>query len=223
MVTAYAWRAMVVLTVALALVVVVLVPRQCSAEELAADMVKALIDEVLAPPLVDPPVPDDEWTADTKLWLARSLVGEVGWRRLGEYGAVAWVYATRAKLSPNHTFTEMVKTYSAAIKLSGKRRNPWLFELDETGVRPKSWPVNEQGVGPLWRGLHDKAWFEALDFVDDWRAGKVPNPCPRANHFGGAIDAHRAVQQRWVQVKCSVPTRNRFYDSHRLTSLVACR
>lgn len=165
------------------------------------------------------PVPADQWSSDVRLWLARSVLGEVGWLRLDEQAAVAWVYARRAQMSRNHTFLEMVKTYSAAIKTVGKRRNPWLFELDETVARPKSWPLSEQGLGPRWKGLHDKAWLKTLDMVDRWQAGKVANPCPGANHFGGYVDEHRARRQRWVRVKCSVRTRNRFYDSHRLTSI----
>jgi hypothetical protein len=177
-----------------------LFPRTCSAEE------------VQSVPIVS----DEEWTDETKLWLARSLLGEVGWRRPGEYAAVAWVYATRAKLSKRHNFLEMTKRYSAAIRAPGKRRNPWLFELDFTRDKPSSWPD-----GPQWRGLHDEAWGEVLAFVDEWRLGRIANPCLGANHFGGYVDRHRAQAMRWRRVKCSVKTRNRFYNSHQLEEVLS--
>lgn len=80
----------------------------------------------------EPPVPDEQWSPETRLWLARSLLGEVGWRR-----------------------------------------------------------------------------------PEEQEAGMVPNPCPRANHFGGSIDAWRARRARWVRVCKDRPFRNRFYDGTR--------
>jgi hypothetical protein len=199
--TIYIRNTMVLATLVITfLTLLALFPRTCSAEETQAVQ----------------PVSDSEWNDETKLWLSRSLLGEVGWRRPGEYAAVAWVYSTRAKLSKRYNFLQMIKRYSAAIRAPGKRRNPWLFELDFTSTRPPSWPD-----GPQWRGLHDQAWLEVLDFADEWQAGKIPNPCPGANHYGGYVDRHRAQAMRWRRVKCSVKTRNRFYNSHRLQEEVS--
>lgn len=156
-------------------------------------------------------VPVEQWTDEAKLWLSRSVLGEVGWRRPDEYSAVAWVYATRAKGSRHHDFLGMVKAYSAAIKSPGRRREPWLFELGFDKTRPRSWPN-----GPLWPGLHDEAWSEVLTWADEWQAGQHENPCPGANHFGGYVDRHRAEAARWVTIRCSAKMRNRFYTSLRL-------
>lgn len=153
-------------------------------------------------------VPDEEWNDEVKLWLARSVLGEVGWRRSAEYTAVAYVYAVRAEQSKTRDFLELMKRYSAAIRSPGKRRNPWLFNLGLDDTRPAEWPE-----GPQWRGLHDEAWLETLQWADDWQAGRFENPCPGANHFGGWVDHHRAEQARWKTIKCSVKTRNRFYTS----------
>ena len=162
------------------------------------------------------PVPDNQWNDTSKLWLARSMIGEVGWRRPAEQSAVAWIYAVRAPESSTYDFLGMVKRYSAAVRTPGKRRNPWLFELGFNRTRPKAWPT-----GPLWTGLHDDAWIEALELADRWQNGEVPNPCPQANHFGGYVDRHRAEAARWTRVKCRPPEgskrfRNIFYDSTRL-------
>lgn len=163
-----------------------------------------------------PVIPNDEWNDTTKLWLARSMIGEVGWLRPAEQSAIAWIYAVRAHGSSRYDFIGMVKQYSAAVRTPGKQRNPWLFELGFNRIRPQSWPN-----GPLWTGLHDNAWIAALELADQWQRGEIPNPCPRANHFGGYVDRHRAEAMRWTRVKCTPPSgskkfRNRFYDSRRL-------
>jgi hypothetical protein len=167
---------------------------------------------------VQRPLAEEDWNDDAKLWLARSVLGEVGWRRFDEYSAVAWVYVTRAEQTKQYGFLEMIKQYSAAVREPGKTRNPWLFELDFTDTRPRSWPVNEDGSGPLWKGLYDQAWLETLEWADEWADGKHPNPCPGANHFGGYVDHYRAVAKRWKRIKCQGKMRNRFYTSLSLVS-----
>jgi len=161
-------------------------------------------------------VPEHEWNDETKVWLARSLVGEAGWRRPVEYAAIAWVYVARARLSKSRNFLQIVRRYSAAVKNRRNRQRPWLYQLGFDGARPDDWPS-----GPMWAGLHKEAWLDTLDWCDEWQAGKHPNPCPRANHFGGYADEHRAEALRWTRIKCEreadgSPLRNRFYDSTRL-------
>ncbi len=181
------------MTVVVAFIVaLVLWPSSCSAE-------------------TEPVIPDDQWNAETKLWLARSLLGEVGWRVTKEHAAVAWVYTVRAKESKQYDFLGMVKRYSAAVRSPGRNRNPWLFELGLDGSRPDSWPY-----GPTWKGRYQSAWLRLLRLTEYWRAGKISNPCPGANHFGGPMDRHRAENRRWYRVKCKVRTRNSFYDSRRI-------
>jgi hypothetical protein len=163
----------------------------------------------------DQPIPDDQWNDETKLWLARSVLGEVGWLRPEEQSAVAWVYAIRAKQVKSYNFLGLVKRYSAAIRTTGKQRNPWLFELGFERARPDHWPSKI-----VWDGRYEQAWIDTLDLVDRWQAGDIPNYCPSANHFGSAFDRHRAESHRWMQVRCTNPTgskrfRNYFYDSTR--------
>ena len=157
------------------------------------------------------PVPEDQWTPEVRLWLARSVLGEVGWCRPDEYTAVAWVYVTRTRQTKRYSLLRMIRTYSAAVKNRRNRRNPWLYELGSDVIRPATWPV-----GPRWKGLHDEAWRETLEWADEWYAGKRPNTCPGANHYGGWVDRHRAEAKRWSRVKCHVKTRNRFYTSLKL-------
>lgn len=161
-------------------------------------------------------VPEDEWDDEAKLWLARSVIGEAGWRRPDEHTAIAYVYATRASQTTRYTFTEMVRRYSAAIRAPGKRSRPWLLELSFDCARPKSWPVDPvTKQGPLWGGLHSEAWRETLQWADEWQAGHHENPCPGANHFGGYQDVHRAQMAGWKRLRCKTRMYNRFYNSKR--------
>jgi hypothetical protein len=163
------------------------------------------------------PVSDDEWTENSKLWLARSLLGEVGWNRPGEYAAVAWVYATRANQTNRYSFDQMVRRYSAAVKQHNNHPNPWILGLQLDDTQPELWPIGKA----RWVGLGDIYWTKVLEFVDEWQSGKIANPCPDANHFGGYIDRHRAEALHWTRVQCEegkVRFRNRFYDSTRLKS-----
>lgn len=165
-------------------------------------------------------VPEDQWTDEAKLWLARSVIGEAGWKTAGsqeEYSAIAYVYAVRAEQSKSRTFLEMVRTYSAAVKNRRNTKRPWLYELGFEATRPRSWPFNpETKMGPRWKGVHEVAWRDTLAWADEWQAGEHENPCPGANHFGGYLDRHRAKAARWTPIKCSAKTWNRFYTSLRL-------
>lgn len=161
------------------------------------------------------------WNDNVKLWAARSVLGEVGWDRPGEWGAVLWVYQTRVQQTKRYTFYQMIRQYSAATKGGNHHRNPWLFQLGMDMTRPRDWPM-KNGSGPRWKGLHAEAWIRTLKFVDRWQSGDVPNPCVDkrgnvANHFGGHIDRHRAEALRWTRMKCNNTKhrrfRNYFYDS----------
>lgn len=163
--------------------------------------------------VTEPPVPEDEWNEETRIWLARSLIGEVGWERPAEQTAVAWVYANRARKLERYTFLQMVRKYSAAVRLPGKRRQPWVFELQLNKQKPKYWPGFIK-----WKGHHDQYWLNTLSLIDRWQAGEIPNYCPTANHFGSYHDSLRAEALRWTRIECIVPEggkrfRNRFYDS----------
>lgn len=180
-------------------------------------MASSVIRAEPADATVDRPITEEEWTPETRLWLSRSVLGEAGWRRPDEYSAIAWVYVTRVRQTKQFTFLKMVRTYSAAVRGRKNKQNPWLYELvPDVTKRPRSWPVDEHGLGPLWKGLHDKAWQEVLEWADEWAVGKRPNPCLGANHYGGWVDRHRAVAKRWTRIKCESKMRNRFYNSHKL-------
>ena len=170
----------------------------------------------LIEPMFKSPVPEKEWNNEARIWLARSLIGEVGWDRPAEQTAVAWVYANRAKKLNQYTYLQMVRQYSAAVRKPGQRRQPWVFELQLNDHRPKYWPNYIE-----WKDHHSQYWLDTLDLIDQWQAGKIPNYCPTANHFGSYHDSLKAEALRWTRVECIVPEggkrfRNRFYDSTKL-------
>jgi hypothetical protein len=174
-------------------------------------IIAALLLSIPAQATEKRPIPEDEWTPEARVWLARSVVGEAGWRTFNEYSAIAWIYAIRSQQSEQYSFLKMIRTYSAAVRRRKNPDRPWLYELGPMAQRPRSWPS-----GPLWAGLHEVAWKETLLWADSWARGERPNPCPGANHFGGLIDHHRAVAKRWTRIRCKSKMRNRFYTSLRL-------
>lgn len=166
--------------------------------------------EAVAPVEPERLVPAEEWTPETRLWLARSLVGEAGWRAADEHAAIAHVYVVRWRMSKRRSLVQLVRAYSAAVHGRRNLKHPWIYGLNVDGAEPAGWPVGKA----RWTRYRD-AWLDVLEWSDRWAAGAVANPCPRANHFGGHVDRHRADALRWHVVKCSAPMRNFFYDSTR--------
>lgn len=158
------------------------------------------------------PIPDEEWTPDARLWLARSLVGEAGFVATEEHAAIAWVYAERWQMSKTRSFLETVRAYSAAVHGRSNRRHPWIHHLAIDGSRPSGWPS-----GALWSRRRE-AWLDVLAWCDGWAAGHFETPCPGATHYGGPCDDHRAREAGWAPIRCQVRTANRFYDGRRRVS-----
>lgn len=168
-------------------------------------------NEVVERPAATPPIPIEQWDDETRIWLARSLVGEAGWTATKEHAAIAFVYANRWKQSgKSRSFLGLVRTYSAAVKGRSNARHPWLHHLNEEGDQPDGWAVGRA----YWPNYRDR-WLNVLAWTDGWAAGYFDNPCPRANHYGGYVDDRRARAAGWYRVRCEHRMRNRFYDSRR--------
>ncbi len=159
------------------------------------------------PEVLAPPVPSEQWGTQTKVWLARSCVGESGFFNTEECIAIAWVYATRAK-EAGWPFIKMTKKYSAALKRHKRHRRPWIFQLNASGRKPKSWPD-----GVMW-SRYKGPWLDILAALDEWQAGKMPNPVPGANHFGSPEDERASVKVRgWLKMDTPDDFENLFFDS----------
>ena len=89
------------------------------------------------------------------------------------------------------TFAEYMQLYSAVWKTSSPRTK---------AIRALPWGEHEG----RWGG---EKWDRARAFVEDFAAGKVDDPCPRALHWGGRTDT---AHTRWEVEECG-ETANTFY------------
>lgn len=152
------------------------------------------------------PVKHREWTREAKVWTARSCVGEAGFEAIDECMAIAWVYATRAAETRSN-YLEVVKKYSAAIKSHSLHRRPWILQLDMSMEKPEDWPNLRWNV-------HKRLWRKILSSLEEWSKGRVPNPVPKANHYGSEGDAKRArYVRRWKKLSAPPKFKNWFFDS----------
>jgi len=156
---------------------------------------------------VERPVPASQWDDETKLWLARSCVGEAGFVAYEECIGIAWVYASRWRAAPSGaTLKAVIRGYSAAVKRRSTLRRKWILNLQLDGTRPKGWPKRLR-----WDG-HRPFWEKILYELDQWSKGYRENPVKGANHFGGKMDT---PSKSWVRIKpsSSVAFGNIFYRS----------
>lgn len=153
------------------------------------------------------PIPREQWTDSTKVWLARSCVGEAGFDAYEECIGIAWVYAVRWKSSAGRdTLEGVIRSYSAAVKSRNSHKRKWIFDLRLDGKRPKGWPKRLS-----WKG-HLKFWNKILFELEQWSKGFRPNPVKGAIHWGGSMDTPHAS---WVRVlpEAGVKFKNIFYRS----------
>ncbi len=186
---------------------------------LAAFVVKA--DSIF--PLTNPynsksPIPSRYWDEETKIWLARSCVGEIGFGFTDrpheadeECVAIAWVYAKRVK-AIRWPLQKVIRRYSAAVKPHSAHTRPWILGLNRGSQEPAAWPKN------LRWSVHKPLWKQKLRVLDRWANGEIADPLPKANHYGGKMDARMAEYiRKWKRVPTPEYYLNRFYDSRRLT------
>lgn len=154
-----------------------------------------------------PPLPKDQWNDEVALWLARAMVSEADWNR-DDHAAMAWVlkkrWELRAARDPSWTFLDQLRAYCAGFRSPKGRsaRQRWVRNLRADGAEPAGWPKNAN-----WR-VYRGMWLSVLKFSKDWGAGRVPDPCKGAIHWGGAMD--RIKDPRMRPVDCGY-TFNVFY------------
>ena len=149
-----------------------------------------------------PIVTEEDWTDLAKLRMAQAFLGEAD-GSVPDHEAIAWVLYRRWKIRcrvrgyvPLETF---IQWYSSPLKLSVKTKRA-------RGIRTLVWGDPLPGM-PYSRPHHVKRWKNARKLVDDWQAGRVKDPCPKALHWGGTMDKPAG---HWYPVSCG-RTRNIFY------------
>jgi len=132
---------------------------------------------------------------DVALWVARSCVGEAGFDsgESGECAAIAHIYRKRTKVTQFNLY-QVTRRYSAAIKKGPHQKRKWVFYLCRDLKKPKYW-----SKGLHWPNYRDK-WASILKLCDDFIAGKVLDPIPHADHYGGRMDRHRAKKWNWYKL-----------------------
>jgi hypothetical protein len=82
------------------------------------------------------------------------------------------------------------RLYSAAIK-KGPWARPWIFGLNRGGSKPKGWPKHLK-----WSRYRDR-WFQTLALADSFLEGRIEDPLPSAEHYGGRMDRHNLCPRSW--------------------------
>jgi hypothetical protein len=157
-----------------------------------------------------PLLPEDQWTDEAVVWLARAMVSEADWSPI-DHAAIAWTlkrqWESRYEKDPRWTFVDQVRAYCAGLRGEEIRtkRSEWVRTLTLDGAEPEGWPddVLWSNYAPLWR--------RTIDFARAWGAGRVRDPCEgRAWHWGGTMDT---PGRNMRPVDCGM-TLNIFYTFH---------
>ena len=141
------------------------------------------------------PVPAGQWDTGTQLTLAQVMVGEADWHE-PDHIAIAYVLTRRwqhhRRARGPITFKHYMQLYSSTMKVDTERAR-W--------VRALPWGRLE--------GPHEERWSKVIALVKAWGAGQVNDPCPEAEHWGGAMDR---PGRKWQPVSCGM-TKNIFYGA----------
>lgn len=142
--------------------------------------------------------------SDDSVWLARSCVGEAGWRahETGECLALLHLYRKRAALT-GETVVELARRYSAAIKRHGTQRNRWVWHLGGAS-QPRGWPS-----GVDWQ-RYVYHWLQTRFVVAMFLQGRTVDPLPAAMHYGCVLDPQPTGTVR-MRTQRAMRFRNRFY------------
>jgi len=163
-----------------------------------------------------PPLPPEQRTPEAELWLARTFVGEAGWRAKRTHVGIAYVLARRWRRAvarwPDMRFDTVIKNYAHALGFRRRgtptKRQLWIRGL-EGELRPEHWPRSRAS----WK-RHVSLWKSARERAARFFAGRLRDPCKgRAWHWGGTIDVDLAASKRLRPVDCGDTGGTTFYDT----------
>lgn len=137
---------------------------------------------------------------DTVRTLAVSCAAEATWLER-DCRALMHVLQRRAD-RVGISVAEHAQDYVSAFK-TGLPSRRWVMELEDTCSQPPSWPERLD-----WEA-HRPQCVLLFERVRAFVAGESIDPCPRAMHWGGDMDAHRAQRAGWMPLACG--TANTFY------------
>jgi hypothetical protein len=132
------------------------------------------------------PLPEEQWNAETELWLARAMVSEADWSS-ADHAAIAWTlkrqWEARRERFPDITFVEQIRAYCAGLRGAPRSsRMKWVLSL-EGDLEPEAWPKHV-----AWPA-YAPHWNRVRAFARAWFRGEVRDPCKKpALHWGGPGD-----------------------------------
>jgi hypothetical protein len=167
----------------------------------------------LALPAAARPLEADQWDPQTRLWLARAMVGEAGWLAKRDHAGIAHVFLRRWRNMrerwPAMRFRDVIMVYSKSLgdgRSEPTPRQRWVRTL-EGAEAPDGWPESKA----RWH-KHVALWQAVLARADAFAAGKLRDPCRGlAVNFGGTIDVEIAKRKGLREIDCG-ETESTFYD-----------
>jgi hypothetical protein len=140
----------------------------------------------------------EQWTPAARLQVARALWGECGpeCAKHPDASAIPHIFVKRwkqrVKVEPGVTLAQVATRYAKPLRARHER-----------GRRVQSLPWGPL-EGPL--SKHSADWIAILVHVGRVARGEVSDPCPRAMHYWGPMDAQ---PESFVRVCRRVRARNR--------------
>lgn len=141
--------------------------------------------------------------------LARVCIAEAGWRVMhtGECAAIYDVVRSRAK-ARGVSEERALFDYAANHFDEERSSRPWVAQLTATAERPDAWPP-----GLAWP-RYQRRWLWTIRHARKVLRGEVASPCiGPVDHWGGAMDDHRAERVGLERVRCDSGVRNHFWRS----------
>lgn len=202
----------------------------------ALDTAPRQVEVPVVPEVVQPPPGKPLRQPDPEVeYLARILVSESGWldtvhgTNANEGEAILLVLARRAHLT-GWTLREAMERYSpraTGVRQARGPRGRWVQTLSITGRVPDGWPTQlpwygRDGFLRRWKVRLAEAedllrwWGSDLEVMAELAEVTCGGVWP--DHWGGAMDDHRALAEGWVRVQCG-HTHNHFWVVPRLRSL----
>jgi hypothetical protein len=180
---------------------------------IVAVIIGSMVTKCAAPAEASTFLPPAQFTPRTRVWLARAMVSEAGWKAELDHAGISHILYRRwknmRKRWPDMTFEHVIRAYCAGFYVKERSLTPrqrWIQQLIPSPRQPKDWPAKKAS----WK-VHMPLWKAAWDRAGRFGAGKLRDPCRgRAWHWGGEIDLPLAKQKRLVEVDCG-NTRNTFY------------
>jgi hypothetical protein len=146
----------------------------------------------------------------TATTLARLAIGESDWHARDQAAALHVVKrrAERAGVS----LEQMATAYSAVFSGKGSPRKAWVLAIEADCKQPSGWPQR------LRWARYAQRCRDTFARVERFLRGELPDPCPRAEHFGSRVlradveRAERAVREgRWTPARCRGETVNAYF------------